>query len=41
MEALFECDKTNAVELTLDAWVKRSWLAILSEEILEPLRLVM
>jgi cardiolipin synthase A/B len=41
MDALFECDKTNARELNLQDWTKRSWLAILSEHILAPLRLIM
>ncbi|MGO8946682.1 MAG: phospholipase D-like domain-containing protein [Ktedonobacterales bacterium] len=40
MEALFECDKTNAKELSLEGWAKRSWLVILSERILAPLRLI-
>jgi hypothetical protein len=41
MDALFECDKTNSVELNLQDWTNRSWLAILSEHILAPLRLIM
>jgi cardiolipin synthase len=41
MDALFSCDKTNAMEITLKRWIKRSWLTILSERILAPLRLVM
>jgi cardiolipin synthase A/B len=41
MEDLFECDKTNARELTLAEWVKRGWYAELSERILAPLRLMM
>ncbi|PWT77827.1 MAG: cardiolipin synthase B [Chloroflexi bacterium] len=40
MDALFECDKTNAIELSLPRWQRRSWLAILSERVLAPLRLV-
>jgi cardiolipin synthase len=41
MDALFNCDKTNAKEITLKHWAQRSWLAILSERVLAPLRLVM
>jgi cardiolipin synthase len=41
MDALFNCDKTNAKEITLKRWAERSWLAILSERVLAPLRLVM
>ena len=40
MEKLFECDKTNAKELCLEQWTKRSWVEIFSERILGPLRLV-
>jgi cardiolipin synthase len=40
MDALFECDKTNAIELSLPGWQRRSWLAIVSERVLAPLRLV-
>jgi cardiolipin synthase len=38
MEELFECDKSNSFELTLEQWLKRPWYAILSEKILSPLR---
>jgi cardiolipin synthase A/B len=40
MDALFECDKTNAMELSLKGWQERSWLAIMSERVLAPLRLI-
>jgi cardiolipin synthase A/B len=40
MEELFECDKTNALELTLDAWLARPWYVKLSETILAPLRVL-
>jgi cardiolipin synthase len=38
MEELFNCDTSNSFELTLDQWLKRPWYAILSEQILSPLR---
>jgi cardiolipin synthase A/B len=38
MEELFECDKSNSFELTLEQWLKRPWYAMLSEKILSPLR---
>lgn len=38
MEELFQCDRSNSFELTLDLWLKRPWYAILSEKILSPLR---
>ena len=38
MEELFECDKSNSFELTLEQWLKRPWYANLSEKILSPLR---
>jgi cardiolipin synthase len=41
MDTIFECDKTNSLELNLRDWANRSWLAILSERILAPLRLIM
>jgi cardiolipin synthase len=41
MEELFENDKTNAFELTLDDWVARAWYVELSERILAPLRLML
>ncbi|HJT57376.1 MAG TPA: phospholipase D-like domain-containing protein [Ktedonobacteraceae bacterium] len=41
MEKLFECDLTNAVELTLDDWISRAWYTKISERILAPLRFMM
>jgi cardiolipin synthase len=41
MEDIFECDKTNAFELTLEEWVKRRWYVKLSEIILTPLRVAL
>ena len=41
MEQLFECDTTNAFEVTLDGWNKRPWYVIFSEIILSPLRFLM
>lgn len=41
MEELFACDKTNAREITLKAWIRRPWYQELSERILAPLRLMM
>lgn len=41
MESLFEADKTNAFELTLEKWIKRPWYVELSEHILAPLRVMM
>src|SRR6266487_737517 len=38
MEELFNCDRSNSFELTLEQWLKRPWYAILSERILSPLR---
>ncbi|HVB23228.1 MAG TPA: phospholipase D-like domain-containing protein [Ktedonobacteraceae bacterium] len=38
MEDLFNCDTTNAFELTMDKWAKRPWYVMLSETILLPLR---
>lgn len=40
METLFESDKTNAVELTLDEWTARPWYAKAAEHILAPLRVL-
>jgi cardiolipin synthase len=40
MEAMFECDKTNANELTAKDWDKRGWYTKLSERMLAPLRLL-
>jgi cardiolipin synthase len=41
MEAVFECDKTNTFELTLEAWTKRPWYMKFSEAILTPLRVIL
>src|SRR6266478_6323368 len=41
MEELFECDSTNAIELTREQWLSRPWYSMLSERILSPLRLFM
>ncbi len=41
MQELFECDLTNAFELTLDGWVGRPWYTKISERILAPLRFMM
>lgn len=41
MEEVFECDKTNAFELTLEAWTKRPWYMKFSEAILTPLRVIL
>ncbi len=38
MEELYQCDRSNSFELTLEQWLKRPWYAILSERILSPLR---
>ncbi|HEV2457270.1 MAG TPA: phospholipase D-like domain-containing protein [Ktedonobacterales bacterium] len=38
MEQLFENDKTNAFELTVEKWITRPWYAELSERVLAPLR---
>lgn len=38
MERIFDLDGTNCVELTLQEWGSRSWVAKLSEAILSPLR---
>ncbi|HEX9415055.1 MAG TPA: phospholipase D-like domain-containing protein [Ktedonobacterales bacterium] len=38
MELLFECDKTNAFELTPEWWASRAWYVKVSERILAPLR---
>jgi cardiolipin synthase A/B len=40
MRALFECDKTNARELTAASWNHRRWYVQLSERILAPVRLL-
>jgi cardiolipin synthase len=41
MEEIFEADKTNAFELTLEQWVRRPWYVKLSEVILTPLRVAL
>ena len=41
MEELFNCDTTNAFELTMDKWANRPWYVRLSESILLPLRFLM
>jgi cardiolipin synthase len=38
MEAIFECDKTNAFELTAEQWLARPWFVKASERLLAPLR---
>ena len=40
MDEIFECDKTNAEEITLERWVQRPWYQKISEVILTPLRLI-
>ena len=41
MEQAFECDKTNARELTLEQWSQRPWYVAASEWILAPLRFLL
>jgi cardiolipin synthase len=41
MERIFESDKTNAFELTLDQWRARPWYVKSSERIIKPLRVVL
>jgi cardiolipin synthase len=41
MQELFECDLTDASELTLGSWIGRPWYTKLSERILAPLRFMM
>lgn len=41
MQELFECDLTDAFELTLGRWIGRPWYTKLSERILAPLRFMM
>jgi cardiolipin synthase len=41
MEELFDCDTTNAFELTPRQWLNRPWYAMLGERILHPLRIMM
>jgi cardiolipin synthase len=38
MERLFEIDRTNTFEITLDWWMARPWYAKIGERILAPLR---
>jgi len=40
MELLFERDKADAIELTLEEWAARPWYAKASERILAPLRVL-
>src|SRR2546429_6645192 len=41
MAAIFECDKTNAFELKLEAWTKRPWYMKFSGGILAPPRIIL
>lgn len=41
MERVFETDKTNAFELTLEQWQSRPWYVKASERIIKPLRFVL
>jgi cardiolipin synthase len=41
MEQLFESDKANATELTLETWAARPWYAKVSERVLAPLGVFM
>jgi len=41
MEQLFECDTSNAFELSRDGWATRPWYSTLAEHILTPLRVIM
>lgn len=41
MHELFECDKTNAVEITKERWERRTPFMQLTERILSPLRLML
>jgi len=41
MERIFEADKTNAFELTLERWQSRPWYVKASERIIKPLRFVL
>ncbi|MBF6589329.1 MAG: phosphatidylserine/phosphatidylglycerophosphate/cardiolipin synthase family protein [Ktedonobacterales bacterium] len=38
MEALFTCDKTNAIEVAAERWGIRPWYVKMSERLLSPLR---
>ncbi len=39
MQALFDCDLRNSVEVTREQWVARPWFAKLGERLISPLRL--
>ncbi len=41
MERIFEADKTNAFELTLEGWQSRPWYVKASEQVIKPLRIVL
>jgi hypothetical protein len=41
MEQLFESDKANATQLTLEKWAARPWYAKVGEQVLAPLGVVM
>lgn len=41
MESIFEMDKTNAFELTLEQWQSRPWYVKASERLIKPLRVVL
>ena len=41
MERIFESDKTNAFELTLEQWSARPWYVKASERIIKPLRFML
>ncbi len=41
MEEIFDADKTNAVEITLESWIKRPWYVKLSEILLAPWRVAL
>lgn len=41
MERIFETDKTNAFELTLEQWQSRPWYVKASERLIKPLRFVL
>jgi cardiolipin synthase len=41
MEEIFDADKTNAFELTLEHWNARPWYVKTSERIIKPLRVVL
>ena len=41
METLYNCDLTNAFELTFDEWIRRPWYSKISERLLAPLRFIL